>query len=59
MTTYYRGMVAIPYRPDSSMYAAAIGKNLLAPQVTLEHTRIEQERARATKLTPDSRLLYN
>lgn len=41
-TTYYKGLVAIPYKSDHSMYAASLNKNLLAPQVTIDYARIHQ-----------------
>ena len=57
-TTYYSGMIAIPYRDDSSMYAASIAKNFLAPQVTLDHARVAQNEANATRLNASSSLIF-
>lgn len=41
-TTYYKGLVAIPYKPDHSIYASALNKNLISPQYSLEYARIHQ-----------------
>lgn len=41
-TTLYKGMIAIPYKPDSSIYAASMANNLLAQQATLEEAKIRQ-----------------
>jgi len=57
-TTYYSGMIAIPYRDDSSMYAASIAKNFLAPQVTLDYARTAQNEANATRLNASSGLIF-
>lgn len=57
-TTYYSGMIAIPYRDDSSMYTASIAKNLLSQQVNLEHALAKQKLQNATKVNADSNLLF-
>lgn len=57
-TTYYSGMIAIPYRDDSSMYAASIAKNFLAPQVTLDYAKTSQNKEKATKLNASSSLIF-
>lgn len=57
-TTYYSGMIAIPYKDDSSMYAASIAKNFLAPQVTLDYAKTSQNKEKATKLNASSSLIF-
>lgn len=57
-TTYYKGAVAIPYRDDSSMYAAALHKNLLAPQTSIEQARVNQNIQQGTIINPNSQFLF-
>ena len=56
-TTYYAGLVAIPYKDDSSIYGSASNKNMLAPQVNLEHARVLLEQSKSPKIG-SSELIY-
>lgn len=56
-TTYYAGLVAIPYKDDSSIYGSASNKNMLAPQVSLEHARVLLEQSKSPKIG-SSELIY-
>lgn len=56
-TTYYKGLVAIPYKSDHSIYAAALNKNLISPQVSLEYARIHQGTT-GEAINPSASMLY-
>lgn len=57
-TNYYKGMVAIPYIEDSSIYAGTIAKNIKSPTSTLTDVRLQKEKAKGTTINASSQNLW-
>ena len=58
-TDYYKGAIAIPYKEDSSIYAAAISRNLLAPQTSIDTANVNKNIEEGTVINPSSQFLFN
>lgn len=57
-TNYYKGMVAIPYIEDSSIYTGAIAKNIKDRTSTLTDVRLNKERNNGTVINASSNSLW-
>lgn len=57
-THYYKGMIAIPYIEDSSVYAGTIAKNIKSPTSTLADVRLQKEKAKGTTINASSQNLW-
>lgn len=52
MKSYYKGLVAIPYKRDAPYYTSAVSGNVLGPQVTLQHMREQELLSKGTEVNP-------
>lgn len=52
MKSYYKGLVAIPYKRDAAYYSSSVSGNLLGPQVTLQHMREQELLSKGTEVNP-------
>lgn len=50
MKSYYKGLVAIPYKRDAPYYSSSVSDNLLGPQVTLQHMREQELLSKGTEV---------
>lgn len=57
-TDYYKGMIAIPYITDSSIYAGSISKNIKDKTSTLTDVRLNKERNNGTVINASSNSLW-
>lgn len=57
-TNYYKGMIAIPYVEDSSIYTTSIAKNLNSAKSNLTDARIKQEKSKGTVLSANSQSIW-
>lgn len=57
-TSYFKGMVAIPYIENATAYSGAIAKTLTLPKVDLETARYEIEKSKGTQLNASSTSLW-
>lgn len=53
-TDIYKGIVAIPYSDDSSIYAASMAKNITSPKTSLVDARIQKEKLNSTPVSTNN-----
>lgn len=58
-TTYYKGLIAVPYREDSSIYAASIAGNILAPQTSIDQANVNRLTQQGTRINANPNLIFN
>ena len=57
--TYYKGLIAVPYREDSSIYAASIAGNILAPQTSIDQANVNRLTQQGTRINANPNLIFN
>jgi hypothetical protein len=52
-TTYYKGMIAVPYKRDASIYAASIAGHMQNKQQNLTDARVDLQKYETPQVKAD------